>query len=203
MRPIFLLSASLIFATVNLAAITLTAPNGGETFIVPHQSATATTTIQWTGATGTVSIEASVDGGLNWRLIATSDSSNYVWNFAAATFDNAPLRSRTVSLRISASAQIDATDGIFSIIDELEPTVYEQHIIHLINRGRQNPTAEGTRYASSDGYNILAGTPNNADAYKQQPLMWNPILTKTSRMYSEFQWVENKEIGRASCRERV
>jgi hypothetical protein len=66
--------------------------------------------------------------------------------------------------------------------------------MHLINRGRQNPTAEGTRYASSDGYDILAGTPNDADAYKQQPLMWNPILTKTSRMYSEFQWVNDLDL---------
>ncbi|MFH1377871.1 MAG: hypothetical protein ABIH86_03875 [Planctomycetota bacterium] len=194
MRPCLSLIILFFVAAAPVSAISITAPNGGETFVVPYGAATATTTIQWTGATGTVSIEASVDGGLNWRLIATSNTSNSVWNYAAATIDDAPLRSRNVLLRVSASAQTDITNGVFSVIDEFEPTVSEQHIIHLINRGRQNPVAEGTRYASSDGYDILAGTSNDADADKQQPLMWNPILTKTSRMYSEFQWVNDLDL---------
>ena len=64
-----------------------------------------------------------------------------------------------------------------------EPTASEQYMLELINRARQNPTAEAERY-SLDLNQGLA--PDTISIDPKQPLAFNPLLIEASRAHSQW-----------------
>lgn len=69
------------------------------------------------------------------------------------------------------------------------PTEYEQYLVELINRGRANPTAEATRYATDLNEGLAPGTISTAP---KQPLAINPYITDAARKHS--QWMIDNDI---------
>jgi len=101
--------------TLYAPIITVTSPNGGETWI-----ANSTHNITWTSSdfTGNVKIELSVDSGANWTTIAASvtNSGSYSW-----TVPSTP--STTCLIRVSDAADgtpSDVSDAVFRIDPETE-----------------------------------------------------------------------------------
>src|SRR5687767_11388276 len=63
------------------------------------------------------------------------------------------------------------------------PTIYEQYLVELINRGRANPTAEATRYGTALNEGLPAGTISSTP---KQPLAINPNITDAARKHSQY-----------------
>ena len=98
------------FETVVVPTVTVTSPNGGESWVIGSAH-----DIAWTTAAGisNVKIELSTDGGISWQLVAANASNIgiYAW-----TVPNLP--SSTCRIRISDSADgspVDIGDTNFTI----------------------------------------------------------------------------------------
>ena len=133
--------------TVRAATLEVTAPNGGEVWVV-----NSTHNITWTSSdfTGDVKIEYSVDNGTNWVTVtsSTTNDGSYSW-----TIPNAP--SQTCLVRVS-----DASDGIPSDVSdgnfEIQPETEEITLLSP-NGGENwivNTNQEITWYATSIISNI-------------------------------------------------
>jgi hypothetical protein len=171
-----------------LAAVTLTAPNGGEKLQIDDGQSSQTTQVQWSGISGTntIRIDLSVDGGQNYLPIATlpnTSQTSYTWDFAAQLYNGAPVRSYHCRLRIAVNgADLDASNGDFAVFEEYEPNIGEERMFYLINRGRQNPMADGVRYVPRSGGDILrelptpAPTPIRSNRSSGIPALPNPAV---------------------------
>ncbi len=70
-----------------------------------------------------------------------------------------------------------------------EPTDYEQYMLELVNRARQDPWAEAVRYGIDLNQNLAAGT-ISYDA--KQPLAMNSLLITSARTHS--QWMLDNDV---------
>ena len=69
-----------------------------------------------------------------------------------------------------------------------EPSVYEQYMIELVNRARENPQAEAMLY----GINLNDGlSPGTITSDSKQPLAPNEFLIDASRSHSQWMLVNN------------
>ena len=70
----------------------------------------------------------------------------------------------------------------------VEPTAQEQYMLELVNRARQNPTAEAKRYNINLNQGLSAGTISSS---AKQPLAFNLKLIDAARDHS--QWMLNTD----------
>ncbi|MFC2161640.1 SBBP repeat-containing protein, partial [Acidobacteriota bacterium] len=103
-------TSDLLFSIVPESSITLTSPNGGESWDVASAQNITWTTL---GIVGAVKIEYSVDSGATWTEIvaSTANTGTYPW-----TIPNTP--SAQCVVRISEAADgstVDTSDAVFSI----------------------------------------------------------------------------------------
>lgn len=70
-----------------------------------------------------------------------------------------------------------------------EPTNYEQYMLELVNRARQDPWAEAVRYGIDLNQDLAAGT-ISFDA--KQPLAMNSLLITSARTHS--QWMLDEDV---------
>ena len=107
---------SLVPAT--LPAITVTSPNGGESWVIGSSS-----NIMWTstGSIANVRIEYSINGGLTYSLITTSTSNtgSYLWTVPNAANTSARIKVSDAS----KSATFDVSNANFSIVNGAIPTI--------------------------------------------------------------------------------
>jgi len=101
--------------TVTGQSLTLTSPNGGESWL-----AGSTHAITWnsSGFTGTIALDYSLDAGATWTAITGSatNSGTYSWTLPATTSANARVRVRDAS----DSNPLDASDANFTIAPQTE-----------------------------------------------------------------------------------
>jgi uncharacterized delta-60 repeat protein len=97
--------------------ITVTSPNGGETW-----AAGSTHEITWTssGAVGDVDIDCSIDGGSNWTAIVsgTVNDGSHGW-----TIPNSPSSACLVRVRETDGSPGDQSDAVFTIVYVAPPEV--------------------------------------------------------------------------------
>ncbi|MCX6601147.1 MAG: hypothetical protein NT025_06260 [bacterium] len=93
-------------------SITVTAPNGGQTWQVGSNHA-----ITWTSSEiSTVTIEWSVDGGTNWTEVVASLANNNTYSW---TLPNTPTITGKVKVRDASDAAVfDVSDANFTVIAE-------------------------------------------------------------------------------------
>jgi serralysin len=79
-----------------------------------------------------------------------------------------------------------------ALLAAVEPTIYEQYMIELINRARANPTAEASRlsgyvdiYGNTFNGQLTEGGLNISSAPKQ-PLALNLFLTDSARSHAQY-----------------
>jgi len=101
--------------TIFVPKLTVTKPNGGETFV-----AGKTDTIKWTsGSVENVKLEFTSDNGLNWNSIITStpaNSASFIW-----TIPNSP--SKNCKIRISDVLNTELTDQSDLPFNIIAPTI--------------------------------------------------------------------------------
>jgi len=69
------------------------------------------------------------------------------------------------------------------LLAAVQPTVYEQYELELLNRARANPTAEAARYSIDLNEGLTAGT---LGTEVRQPLAMNPYITDAARDHSDW-----------------
>ncbi len=108
--------------TSSTSSITVTAPNGGETWY-----ANQSRNITWTssGFTGNVKIELSIDSGASWSTVIAASTANtgaYSWTVPALT----PLPKTNCRIRISNASggtPLDVSNANFTIAEAQVPKV--------------------------------------------------------------------------------
>jgi len=106
-----------VFSIVLPPSLTITSPNGGETW---EKNATHAVTWTSTGIVDDVEIEYSIDNGTTWSTIiaATANDGSYDW-----TVPDTPSEGCLVRISETDGDPTDTSDAIFSIVDELEPGI--------------------------------------------------------------------------------
>jgi hypothetical protein len=157
--------------TSSTSSITVTSPNGGETWYAnSHHNITWTSS----GFTGAVKIELSTDGGSNWAqtIIASTDNTGtYDWTVPTlATLPNANCRIRVSNA--SSSSPVDISNSNFTIAAAQIPKVLKPNGSELwIANTAQQITWQGfasanvrIRYRIQDSdpwTDITTSTPND------------------------------------------
>jgi hypothetical protein len=122
-----------VFSIVMPASITVTSPNGGETWEVGSEQK-----ITWTstGDVGNIKIEYSPDSGLSWTAIVTSTSNDgiYQWTVPANSSTGYLIRVSEID-----GDPWDVSDGVFTIAAEPQPG-----ITVISPNGGENLTAGST-----------------------------------------------------------
>lgn len=75
------------------------------------------------------------------------------------------------------------------LLAAIQPTIYEQYAIELLNRARANPTAEAARYGIDLNEGLAAGT---LGAEARQPLAVNMYLTDSARDHVDWLRANNQ-----------
>ena len=70
-----------------------------------------------------------------------------------------------------------------AVANAVEPTIYEQYLLELINRGRLDPSAEAARYEMDLNEGLAPGT---ISTEPKQPLAFHPALIAAARGHSEW-----------------
>ncbi len=155
--------------TLRAQSITITSPNGGESWL-----ANSTHTITWTSSdfTGNVAIDLSTDGGATWTTIASSvtNTGSYNWTLP-------PTTSTTCRVRVKDAADgvpSDMSDANFEIAPETEtlrvisPNGGENWIVNSQQEIRWYASSSipfvRILYSSDNGTTwnqIIASTPND------------------------------------------
>ncbi len=148
-------------------SLTLTSPNGGESW-----AAGSSQNITWssTGSVNAVKIELSTDGGVNWGIIAASETNDgtYLWTVSDAS-------SSLCKIRISSVANpavTDESDANFTIITPTltltKPNGGEQWLIGSVqaitwadNSGLNSVKIELSTNGGATYSIIAANAPNN------------------------------------------
>ena len=100
-----------LFSFVDAQGLTITTPNGSEEFIIGNKHPIHW---NWSGSISSVKLEYSLDGCINWILIASStqNDGDYLWTIPDTTSSNCFIRISDV-----ANSMInDLCDGSFSIL---------------------------------------------------------------------------------------
>ena len=102
--------SDVVFFIVTPASITITAPNGGENWIVGSSH-----NITWTssGTVGNVKIQYSINNGGSWTDITASTANDGIYNWAVP--DN-PSNNCLIRIIDTDSYPSDVSDAVFSII---------------------------------------------------------------------------------------
>ena len=97
----------------------------------------------------------------------------------------------TKYIRRSKAQLFPAMDALESrqLFAAVYPTDMEQYLVELINRARENPSAEAARYNIALNEGLSAGTISTAP---KQPLAINPFITDAARDHS--QWMINNDV---------
>ncbi len=101
----------LLYSGMSGQSLIITTPNGGENWIVGNKHAIHW---DWSGSINSVKLEYSIDGGVNWVLIASStpNDGDYLWTIPSEV-------SATCFVKVSDvsdPATYDLSDGSFSIV---------------------------------------------------------------------------------------
>jgi ELWxxDGT repeat protein len=160
-----------VFTIQGGASLTLTSPNGGETFIAGDSH-----TIQWssTGTVGDVTIERSTTGSTGtFSSIATvSNSGSYVWNIPDTPSINYYIRIRNAAGNVS-----DISDGPFTVLEAGTITVTSPNGGETWKRGENktiqwsstgtvgNVTVEYSTAGTSGTFVAIATNINNTGSY--------------------------------------
>jgi RHS repeat-associated protein len=106
-----------VFSIVLPPSLTITSPNGGETW---EKNATHAVTWTSTGIVDDVEIEYSIDNGTTWSTIiaSTANDGSYDW-----TVPDTPSEGCLVRISETDGDPTDTSDAIFSIVDELDPGI--------------------------------------------------------------------------------
>jgi hypothetical protein len=110
-----------IYRSLYNPSITVTSPNGGESWMV---SSTHNITWTWLGAVNNVNIDYSLDGGTNWTSIASNqpNTGTYSWTIPAVATPQNNCRIRVQEYGCTTSVT-DQSDAVFSIIAFSSETV--------------------------------------------------------------------------------
>jgi hypothetical protein len=157
--------------SIDTKTITLTSPNGGETWL-----AGSTQTIAWTnyGPIDSVEIEFSLNTGTDWEKIAEiRNRGTYEWALPAATSNHALVRInglRDSTATDTSDAVFYITDAILSLTSPNGGEVWDAdstHVISWTTTGEINSVT--IEYSLDNGKN------------------WNPIVIATSN-HSSYEW---------------
>jgi len=98
-------------------SITVTYPNGGETWTVG-----TTQTVTWTsqGTVGNVNIDLSTDGGTNWTTLVSNTGND---GSEAITVPNTPSTTCRIRVQEPDGTPSDISDNNFTIATSVEPTI--------------------------------------------------------------------------------
>jgi hypothetical protein len=133
-----------------LPTVTLSRPNGGETFLVATNEAINWTANDNVGVTS-ITLESSSDNGANWALIASGlpNSGTYLWSVPNTVSTTSLVRATAFDTQNQA---IDASDAVFTIasnVDSGNPSV--AFAVH-------RPTPSPFSGATSIGFDLPAVT---------------------------------------------
>jgi len=105
------------FSIIETPEITVTSPNGGETWTIGTMEK-----ITWTSVSGSgeVNIEVSRDGGAAWESIVetTADDGEYDWTVTLPASENCVIR-----VADAAGLALDHSDGLFTIKNPPQPII--------------------------------------------------------------------------------
>ncbi len=130
--------------------VTLTRPNGGETFV-----ATTNEAINWTAndnvAVTSITLESSVDNGLNWDPLASglSNSGTYLWSVPNSPSTQALVRITAFDTQNQA---VDVSNAVFTISSNVG--VGDPSLAFAVRR----PTPSPFSGATSIGFDLPAAT---------------------------------------------
>jgi len=149
-------------------SITVTAPNGGETWIVG-----TTQTVTWTsqGITGTINIDLSTDGGSTWQNLAagiTDDGSE------AVTVPDVPSTTCRIKVSEADGTPSDTSDADFSIIPPEQPIITVS--VTTLDFGKLDPGAKKTMKfnITNTGTGTLTGSITSSKTWaKVSPTSFN------------------------------
>ncbi|MCX6583459.1 MAG: carboxypeptidase regulatory-like domain-containing protein [Candidatus Aminicenantes bacterium] len=166
----------------NCGTITVTSPNGGETWLIG-----STHDITWTssGTVGNVKIEYSGDSGVNWTEITASTENDGIYSWTAPG-----ISSTNCLVRISETGgnPSDISDGVFTIVEGITGRVMDESENGIANVQVQAYTFASTSYAGAaatdaDGNYAIGGiTPGNYKVLFSPPNGSNYV----------YQWYNNK-----------
>jgi M6 family metalloprotease-like protein len=97
---------------MNPSSVTVTSPNGGETWLT---GSSRDVTWTWTGTIGNVAIDYSINGGVNWQtaIASTPNTGSFAW-----TIPGAPSASCLVRVSDASNGTIsDTSNALFSIVN--------------------------------------------------------------------------------------
>lgn len=109
--------AAAIVNETSVPGLTVTSPNGGESWVVG-----STHTVTWTssGSTGSVDIELSVDNGSTWSTVASATANDGTYSWIVPNFVSAACLIRIGDTNGSA---FDVSDAVFSIVSSSSSTI--------------------------------------------------------------------------------
>ncbi len=183
---------------VTTGTLTLTAPNGGENWLLG-----STHGILWTstGTVGNVKIEYSTDNGASWRTIVSSraNTGGYSWTSGSPTDPTLNTLSTTCLVRISGvagEAVPDTSDGNFAISASaaITGTITDLAGTPLPNAYAQafdlNNVRIVTRLANASGEYWMAGLP--AGSYKL-------VFFADSTQNNLYEWYDDQRTFNAAA----